>query len=81
MAERKMTIRECDRLECRHRRGVRQVEVVLTIRPEGDLPLVATGPIATGMPEIIKAAGELCPIHLEMAKAQIAGWFTNQKKY
>ena len=82
MAERIMKVRECDRLDCRHRKGVRKVEVVLTIESDQPLPVVAVGPEpVAGKPEMIRDNGELCPLHLEMAKAQIVGWFKNAKKY
>lgn len=65
MAERTITIKECDRLTCRKRKGVAAVEVVVQF---------------PGEPEPSVYRGDLCPYHIEQLKGKITSMFDIGRK-
>lgn len=71
MAERIIKTRECDRLGCRRRTGVKLLQVTIeTFDPE------------TGLAEDVdKEQGELCPKHQKMLRDYAADIFRNTKEY
>ncbi len=67
MAERTVTWKECDHLQCRNKKGVQKVDIAIITADGGDA--------------VIDREGELCPAHVGMAKKFIEGLFNNKKSY
>jgi len=63
MAERTVTIKECDRYQCRKRAGVASVTVVLTM----------------GNDEPTTYVGDLCPYHQKQLFSKVGQMFKNTK--
>ncbi len=67
MAERTVTWKECDHLQCRNKKGVKKYTMAIIVADGGDV--------------IIDREGELCPGHAGMALKFIEALFNNIKAY